>query len=112
MTATAPFMSAAPSPWTAPPSRRPGRLSCAGTVSRWPARRTSGRAPPRAAPARRAAAAAARAPGAARPRGAGGHGGVAGGARPGVTEHSGPERGEVGLVPRLGWHVDELEGAG
>ena len=26
---------------------RPGRLSCAGTVSRWPARRTSGRAGPR-----------------------------------------------------------------
>src|SRR4051794_5691668 len=52
ITATAPFMSAAPRPWTASPLRRPGRLSCAGTVSRWPARRTSGRSPRPVVPAR------------------------------------------------------------
>ena len=39
-TATAPFMSLAPRPCTRSPSIRPGRLSCAGTVSRWPARTT------------------------------------------------------------------------
>ena len=32
-TARPPFMSVAPRPCTAPPSIRPGRLSCAGTVS-------------------------------------------------------------------------------
>ena len=32
-TATPPFMSLAPSPYTAPPSMRPGMLACAGTVS-------------------------------------------------------------------------------
>src|SRR4051812_8677362 len=42
ITATAPFMSAAPSPCTTPSDRRPGRLSWTGTVSRWPASRTSG----------------------------------------------------------------------
>src|SRR4051812_32605936 len=36
ITATAPFMSLAPRPCTHSPSRRPGRLSWAGTVSRWP----------------------------------------------------------------------------
>ena len=45
-------MSAAPSPCTDPPSRRPGRLPCAGTVSRCPARRTSGRSPRAVVPAR------------------------------------------------------------
>ena len=48
MTATPPFMSAAPRPCTAPSSIRPGRLPCAGTVSKWPASTTSGR-PGRAA---------------------------------------------------------------
>ena len=43
MTARPPFMSRAPSPATQPSSRRPGRLPCAGTVSRWPARSTRGR---------------------------------------------------------------------
>src|SRR3954469_18520158 len=62
MTATAPFMSAAPSPWTAPSSLRPGRLSCAGTVSRWPARRTSGRSPRCVAPASTHVSPASRAP--------------------------------------------------
>src|SRR6185503_10432262 len=52
ITASAPFMSAAPRPWTTPSSVRPGRLSWAGTVSRWPARRTSGRSPRAVAPAR------------------------------------------------------------
>ena len=33
-------MSEAPSPWTRPSAIRPGRLSCAGTVSRWPASST------------------------------------------------------------------------
>src|SRR3954469_10992402 len=36
ITATAPFMSLAPRPWTRASSRRPGRLPWAGTVSRWP----------------------------------------------------------------------------
>src|SRR5215207_8417931 len=42
ITATPPFMSLAPSPTTAPSSIRPGLLACAGTVSRCPARTTSG----------------------------------------------------------------------
>ncbi len=42
ITARPPFMSLAPSPTTAPSSIRPGRFPCAGTVSVWPARRTSG----------------------------------------------------------------------
>src|SRR5215204_504851 len=37
ITATAPFMSLAPRPCTRPSAIRPGRLPCAGTVSRWPA---------------------------------------------------------------------------
>src|SRR3954453_1073393 len=45
-------MSLAPRPWTTPFSRRPGRLSCAGTVSRWPASRTRGRSPRSVTPAR------------------------------------------------------------
>ena len=45
-------MSAAPSPCTTPSSRRPGRLPWAGTVSRWPASRTSGRSPRAVVPAR------------------------------------------------------------
>src|SRR5215218_9292655 len=52
MTATAPFMSAAPSPCTAPPSWRPGRLPWAGTVSRWPASSSSGRSRRAVTPAR------------------------------------------------------------
>ena len=40
MTAIPPFMSLAPSPWTAPASIRPGRFPCAGTVSTWPASTT------------------------------------------------------------------------
>ena len=36
ITASAPFMSLAPRPITRSPSRRPGRLPWAGTVSRWP----------------------------------------------------------------------------
>ncbi|TMC06954.1 MAG: AI-2E family transporter, partial [Chloroflexi bacterium] len=43
MTASEPFMSAAPSPCTWPSSSRPGRLPCSGTVSECPARTTSGR---------------------------------------------------------------------
>src|SRR5579884_162504 len=43
ITASAPFMSAAPSPWTTPASSRPGRLPWAGTVSECPASTTSGR---------------------------------------------------------------------
>ena len=35
-------MSLAPSPWTRPASMRPGMLSFAGTVSRCPAKTTSG----------------------------------------------------------------------
>ena len=42
ITASPPFMSLAPRPTTRPSSIRPGRLSWAGTVSRWPASRTSG----------------------------------------------------------------------
>ena len=42
ITATPPFMSLAPRPITRPSSIRPGMLSWAGTVSRWPASRTSG----------------------------------------------------------------------
>ena len=42
ITATAPFMSLAPSPCTRPPSMRPGRLSWAGTVSRWPGEQDRG----------------------------------------------------------------------
>src|SRR4051794_16516089 len=45
ITASAPFMSLAPSPCTAPSAREPGTLSCAGTVSRWPASSTAGRCP-------------------------------------------------------------------
>src|SRR5215207_1934731 len=45
ITATAPFMSLAPSPWTRSASRRPGRLPCAGTVSRWPASSTGAPSP-------------------------------------------------------------------
>src|SRR5829696_7737603 len=45
ITATAPFMSLAPSPWTRSASRRPGRLPWAGTVSRWPASRTGAPGP-------------------------------------------------------------------
>src|SRR3954447_24536922 len=63
MTATAPFMSAAPRPWTAPSSRRPGRLPCAGTVSRWPASSTSGRSPRSVTPASTQVSPASRAPG-------------------------------------------------
>src|SRR5215207_1303194 len=47
ITATAPFMSLAPSPWTRSASRRPGRLPCAGTVSRWPASSTGAPSPAR-----------------------------------------------------------------
>ncbi len=43
ITASPPFMSLAPSPITVSPSRRPGMLPCAGTVSRWPASTTSSR---------------------------------------------------------------------
>src|SRR3954454_24261110 len=43
ITASAPCMSEAPRPKTSSPSIRPGRLSCAGTVSRCPASRTDGR---------------------------------------------------------------------
>ena len=42
ITASPPFMSVAPRPWTAPSSIRPGRFPCAGTVSVWPASSTSG----------------------------------------------------------------------
>ena len=42
ITASAPFMSEAPRPCTRLSSIRPGRLSCAGTVSRWPASSTEG----------------------------------------------------------------------
>ena len=42
ITATPPFMSLAPSPCTAPPSIRPGRFPCAGTVSRCPASSSTG----------------------------------------------------------------------
>ena len=93
ITASAPFMSAAPRPWTTPSSARPGRLSWAGTVSRWPARRTSGRSPRAVAPARTQVSPASRA------------------ATP-------PERGRRGrarrarLVAGLGGDVDQLEGAG
>src|SRR3954447_1897246 len=38
-------MSLAPRPCTRSPSRAPGTLSCAGTVSRWPASSTGGRMP-------------------------------------------------------------------
>ena len=94
ITASAPFMSAAPRPWTAPSSRRPGRLSWAGTVSRWPARRTSGRVAARGRAGEDA--------GVAR---------VAGvdAARAQDVEHVGGER---RLVARLRGDVDELEGAG
>src|SRR4051812_32784564 len=51
ITPSAAFMSAAPRPWTAPSAIRPGRLSWAGIVSRWPASSTSGRSPRRVAPA-------------------------------------------------------------
>ena len=42
MTASPPFMSVAPRPTTQPSSIRPGRLSWAGIVSRWPTSRTWG----------------------------------------------------------------------
>src|SRR4051795_4036001 len=45
ITASAPFMSLAPKPCTRPPSSEPGMLSCAGTVSRCPASRTTGVVP-------------------------------------------------------------------
>src|SRR5688572_22992570 len=45
ITATAPFMSLAPSPCTRSASSRPGRLPWAGTVSRWPARSTGAPGP-------------------------------------------------------------------
>src|SRR5215210_1907983 len=44
ITASAPFMSLAPRPWTRSPSRPPGRLPWAGTVSKWSP--SSTRAPP------------------------------------------------------------------
>src|SRR3954447_25078982 len=45
ITARAPFMSLAPSPRTCAASREAGRLSCAGTVSRWPASSIAGDSP-------------------------------------------------------------------
>ena len=48
ITASPAFMSAAPSPCTTPSSSRPGRFPCGGTVSRCPARSTSGRPAARA----------------------------------------------------------------
>src|SRR3954465_13928746 len=56
-TATPPFMSQVPSPCSRPPSRRAGRLSFTGTVSRGPAisprsPRAEGRAPPPGVPGR------------------------------------------------------------
>ena len=89
ITASAPFMSLAPRPCTRSPSRRPGRLPCAGTVSRCPASSTGGRVPRRA----------------------GEHAGVAEVAHP--TPPAAQDVRDAGrerrLVARLGGDVDELE---
>ena len=87
-------MSAAPSPWTASASRRPGRLPWAGTVSKWPARSTSGRSPRCVVP--------------------GEHAGVARVARVDAprAQHAEHVGGQGRLVARLRRDVDELERAG
>ena len=87
-------MSAAPSPWTASASRRPGRLSWAGTVSKWPARSTSGRSPRAVAPASTQVSPASRA------------------STPARAQHAEHVGGQRRLVARLGRDVDELERAG
>src|SRR3954467_9946208 len=97
-------MSLAPRPWTTPFSRRPGRLSCAGTVSRWPARRTSGRSPRSVTPARTHVS-----PAALRPPGEDAR--VARVARRDAAraQHLENVRREGVLLARLGGDVDELE---
>ena len=80
-------MSLAPSPCTRSPSIRPGRLSCAGTVSRWPASSSGAPASP------------------------GEHAGVAEVAHryAAVAQHGCDVGGEPLLVARLRRDVDQLE---
>ena len=82
-------MSVAPRPCTRPPSRRPGRLPWAGTVSRWPASTTR------------------------RVVGAGEHAACRRGRAPATppAQHRGDVGGEPRLVARLRGDVDQLERA-